>query len=203
MTKNIRPDIAVFGKALGNGYPISAILGKKEVMDVAEETFISSTFFTERIGFTAGIETLNQMKKTNAQEKLKDFGKKIKEGWSEISEKYKVAIDVSGIDPLAHFDFKNDENKEKMTYFIYSMLYSGFLAGPSTYTTTAYSDKIISKYENKSKTIFIGDSEEDYKSAKICGIDFLLKLNSESKNLKLPRKVNKLQSFKFIEKNFS
>ncbi len=64
-------------------------------------------------------------------------------------------------------------------------------------------NKIISKYENKSKTIFIGDSEEDYKSAKICGIDFLLKLNSESKNLKLPRKVNKLQSFKFIEKNFS
>jgi len=146
MTKNISPDIAVFGKALGNGYPISAILGKKEVMDVAEETFISSTFFTERIGFTAGIETLNQMEKINAQEKLKDFGKKIKEGWGEISEKYKVGIDVSGIDPLAHFDFKNDENKEKMTYFIYSMLYSGFLAGPSTYTTTAYSDKIISKY---------------------------------------------------------
>ena len=63
-------------------------------------------------------------------------------------------------------------------------------------------NKIILKYENKSKTVFIGDSEEDYKSAKICGIDFLLKLNSESKNLKLPKRVNKLQSFKFIDKNF-
>ena len=66
----------------------------------------------------------------------------------------------------------------------------------------AHINKIISKYKNKSKTIFIGDSEEDYKSAKICGIDFLLKLNSESKNLNLPKKVNKFRSFKFIEKNF-
>ena len=61
-------------------------------------------------------------------------------------------------------------------------------------------NKIISKYRNKNKTIFIGDSKEDYKAAKICGINFILKLNSESKNLNLPKKIIKINSYKFLEK---
>ena len=61
---NVIPDIAIFGKALGNGYAINAIVGKK-FMNHAQSTFISSTFWTERIGPTAALKTLDVMKKLN------------------------------------------------------------------------------------------------------------------------------------------
>ena len=59
----VDPDMAIFGKALGNGYAITAIIGKKEIMEAAQNTFISSTFWTERIGPTAGLKTLEVMNK--------------------------------------------------------------------------------------------------------------------------------------------
>lgn len=64
-------------------------------------------------------------------------------------------------------------------------------------------NKILSKYKNRSKTIFIGDSIIDYNAAQKCGIIFLLKLNSESKNLRFPKKVLKLKSFKYLDYNIS
>ena len=46
----VEPDIAIFGKSLGNGYPITAIIGKKKIMEKTQNTFISSTFWTEKSG---------------------------------------------------------------------------------------------------------------------------------------------------------
>ena len=54
----IEPDMMILGKALGNGYPISCVLGIREVMQAAQTTFISSTYWTERIGFVAALETI-------------------------------------------------------------------------------------------------------------------------------------------------
>lgn len=71
------PDIAVFGKALGNGFPITAVIGRKEVMDAAEASFISSTFWTERIGFAAGIATLKKMEEINSPQILLIMGIKL------------------------------------------------------------------------------------------------------------------------------
>ena len=44
----VEPDLAIFGKAMGNGYAINAVIGKKKVMKFASQTFISSTFWTEK-----------------------------------------------------------------------------------------------------------------------------------------------------------
>ena len=74
---NVEPDIAIFGKALGNGYAINAIIGKKSVMSYASSTFISSTFWTERVGPAAALETLNVMEKTKSWQKITLTGKKI------------------------------------------------------------------------------------------------------------------------------
>ena len=59
----VNPDIALFGKALGNGYAITAIIGKKKVMKFAQSSFISSTFWNERIGYAAALAALREMKK--------------------------------------------------------------------------------------------------------------------------------------------
>ena len=74
-TIGVNPDIAIFGKTLGNGYAINAIIGKKKFMSNVTSTFISSTFWGERIGYVAALKTLDVMKK-EIMEKNKLFRKK-------------------------------------------------------------------------------------------------------------------------------
>ena len=83
----INPDIAIFGKSIGNGYPISAIIGKKKIMQVAQETFISSTMWTDRLGFIAANTTLKILKKLNVNKKISLYGLKIKKGWLKLAKK--------------------------------------------------------------------------------------------------------------------
>jgi glutamate-1-semialdehyde aminotransferase len=74
----IDPDLVMYGKALGNGYPIAAIVGKKNIMNSFHNTFISSTFWTENIGSTAAIATLKFMKKNKTWKMITKIGKEIK-----------------------------------------------------------------------------------------------------------------------------
>ena len=73
----ILPDVCILGKALGNGFPITAVLGKKEIMQNAQTSFISSTFWTERIGSVAGIATLKEMKRIKSWKIIDDTGNQI------------------------------------------------------------------------------------------------------------------------------
>ena len=77
--------MSILGKALGNGYAVTAVLGRAEIMDKAEETFISSTFWTERIGSVAALETLEVMEEIRAWELIRDKGKMIKDEWKRIA----------------------------------------------------------------------------------------------------------------------
>ena len=76
----VNPDLAIFGKSIGNGYPISAIIGRKKIMQVAQETFISSTMWTDRLGFIAANTTLKKLKQLNINKKISNYGKIIKKG---------------------------------------------------------------------------------------------------------------------------
>ena len=60
---NIEPDMIMYGKTIGNGYALTAVLGRRSIMESAQSTFISSTFWTERIGPTAALATLELMQK--------------------------------------------------------------------------------------------------------------------------------------------
>ena len=74
---NIKPDICIFGKALGNGYAINAIIGKRSIMEASKKSFISSTFWTERIGPAAALQTLESMEKLKSWEIISDIGRKL------------------------------------------------------------------------------------------------------------------------------
>ena len=82
---NVIPDLCMFGKALGNGYAITAVIGKEEIMQSAQDTFISSTFWTERIGPTAGIATLNEMERLKSWEIITSTGQTIKKELAKVS----------------------------------------------------------------------------------------------------------------------
>lgn len=154
----VDPDIAVFGKALGNGFPISAIIGRREIMDCAQDSFISSTFWTERIGFVAALATMKKMELFNVPEHLVRYGDRINRGWERIAQNNGLDIAISGIPPLTHISFKTDNPLEVQTLYTQEMLEKGYLLGASVYTTYAYSDEIIDR--------FIQDSYETFKRIK-------------------------------------
>ena len=143
---NVIPDIAIFGKALGNGYAINAIIGKKDVMEFANSTFISSTFWTERIGSVAGLKTLKIMKKNKSWEKISKTGRLIKKRWKDISSSTGVEIKIMGVDSLPNFNFQHQDHLYFKTYLSQEMLRNKILAGNSVYVSTSHNKKILDNY---------------------------------------------------------
>ena len=148
------PDIAIFGKALGNGYAINAIIGKSKVMKFAEKSFISSTFWTERIGPTAALKTLEVMKKVESWKIISKQGKKIKNGWKKLAKKYALDIKVEGLDSLCSFKFLSTKHTEYKTIISQEMLKKGYLASNSVYVCIKHNDSIINKYLSNLDDVF-------------------------------------------------
>jgi glutamate-1-semialdehyde 2,1-aminomutase len=155
MRYGVSPDIAVFGKAMGNGYPVSAIIGRRSIMEAAQNTFISSTFWTERIGFTAALATIRKMEKYDVPSKLIDYGAQINRGWAALAQKHRLEINISGIPPLTHITFVGKHALALQTLYTQEMLSMGFLLGAAVYTTHAYSDEIISLFHEKTDASFL------------------------------------------------
>ena len=150
----VEPDLAVFGKALGNGYPVSAVIGREEVMRAADETFISSTLWTDLIGPVAALATLEKMETHNVPPELTRYGELINQGWRVLSERHEVPIEISGIPPLTHLKFKTDEPEAAQTLYAQEMLKKGYLLGSAVYTTYAYSEEIIQRFVADSDAAF-------------------------------------------------
>ncbi len=143
---NIAPDIAVCGKATSNGFPMGAIIGNAKTMNSAQETFISSTYWTERIGPTSALATIRKIKKLNVPEHLIKAGKKIQVGWDAMAKKNDLNIAVSGIEPLGHFNFNYSNALAIKTLFTQLMLEKGYLATNAFYASYAHTDSVIEGY---------------------------------------------------------
>ena len=151
----VQPDIAVFAKAMTNGYPLAAIIGKKEIMDAAQGTFISSTFFTERIGLSAARKSIELYQRNRVWERQNEYGNMVREGWKSSAMAHGIDIEVGGIVPLSHFLIKGEEDAlVYQTYFTQEMLKQGYLASTSFYASYAHSAKIIREYLENVGDIF-------------------------------------------------
>ena len=148
MIYNLEPDIAVFAKGISNGYPMAAIIGKKDVMEAAQTSFISSTYWTERIGPAAAIASIKKMLKEKVPEHLSRQGKIVQDAWENLSEKHGVKIHVKGIFPLGHFNFEYEKPLILKTLFTQLMLERGFLATNAYYASYAHKKYHIEKYIN-------------------------------------------------------
>ena len=153
-TTGVEPDMVIFGKAMGNGYAITAVLGKKEIMEYSQKTFISSTFWTERIGPTAALKTIDVMKEEKSWIKIKKIGKKIQSGWKQISKGNNVKININGIPSLTNFSFQSKNNQIYKTLITQEMLKNNILASNSVYCCTQHNDNIIDKYFNSLDKVF-------------------------------------------------
>lgn len=165
----VEPDIAVFGKAISNGYPLGVVLGKKLIMETAQETFISSTYWTEGIGFTAGLATINKFIKYNVAEYIKKLGEYFQTGLKNIIEKTGVNIIITGLPSITGFSFNYPNPLVVKTLFIQEMLKQGYLSTYALYMTYSHKQEDLDKYlltiENfiyKYKTDFENNTCEKY-----------------------------------------
>jgi glutamate-1-semialdehyde 2,1-aminomutase len=142
----IEPDLAVFAKAISNGYPMAAIIGRGEVMQAAQQTFISSTYWTDRIGPVAALATIRKHQRCQVAQHLIRMGELIQVGWQIAAERAGLPIEVSGLKPLSHFTFKGENSQAAQTLFTQLMLERGFLATKVFYATYAHQDEHIESY---------------------------------------------------------
>ena len=124
----VNPDIAVFAKAMANGYPMAAVIGTEEVMQSAQSTFISSTNWTERVGPTASLATIRKFCRENVAEHLIRVGGAVMAGWQRASEETGLKLHVSGLPSLNHFNFDHEQELILTTLFTQMMLEKGYLA---------------------------------------------------------------------------
>ena len=148
------PDIAVFSKALGNGYPIAAVIGRADVMQAAQKTFISSTNWTERIGPTAAIAMIKKHKRVDAGKHLVWLGEQVQSGWKEMADKLGLSMEVGGMKPMSHFAFVHDKAQLMKAYFIQLMLEHGFLASNLYYAMYAHTEEHVKSYLQAADSAF-------------------------------------------------
>ncbi len=152
----VNPDIAIFGKSIANGYPISVIIGKKKIMNSSQDTFISSTMWTDRLGFVAALETLRILKKESINKKISNLGVKIKTGWKKLAKKNNLDIDIMGLNSVPSFKFNYSKrvNLIMSTFFTQEMLNYGYLASTTVSTSNSHNEEIVNKYLKKVDKVF-------------------------------------------------
>ena len=157
---NVEPDIVVYGKAIGNGFPITAVVTKNELFEHAKESFISSTFWSERVGPAAAIASLREMKRTNSWKEINKIGKKIKKFWKLISKKYNVKTSITGLDSIPTLNFLSKKNLYYKTFVTQELLKKRILSNNTIYCSIAHK-KYLGLYFQEFEKIFkkISDCE--------------------------------------------
>ena len=148
------PDVAVFSKALGNGYPIAAIIGKPEVMQAAQKTFISSTNWTDRVGPVAALATIRKHKRLDVAKHLIATGDEIQNGWRNIAKRHGIGINVGGLKAMGHFTFEDERRLAMKAYFIQQMLDQCILASNLFYAMHAHEPCHVQRYLDAMDAVF-------------------------------------------------
>jgi glutamate-1-semialdehyde 2,1-aminomutase len=146
LLSGLQPDIAVFSKALGNGFPIAAVIGKGSVMEAAQKCFISSTMWTEKVGPAAALATLRKHRRVNAGPHLVALGKAVQLGWTAAGERHGLHLHAGGMYPMSHFSFSSPHAAVQKALFVQLMLDRGFLASSTFYAMYAHTQAHVDAY---------------------------------------------------------
>lgn len=150
----VEPDLAMFGKALGNGYAVTAIVGRKKFMEAAQSTFISSTFWTERIGAVAGLKTLEVMERLKSWETITQTGNEIAGIWKKLGDKHNLPVRPFGLPALIKLAFDSPNALSYKTILTQGMLDRGYLASNIVYVSLAHTREVLYGYESALDEVF-------------------------------------------------
>ena len=116
-----------------------------KIMKQAKNSFISSTMWSERVGFVAALATLKEMERTKSFNKIINNGKYINKKWYELSEKYNFNLKIKGFECITSFEFPKN-NQIYKTFISQEMLKKGYLASNLIYICTKHTKKVIDNY---------------------------------------------------------
>jgi len=139
----LTPDIAVFAKALGNGHPMGAIIGRGNVMEAAQTSFISSTYWTEGVGPTAALATLRKLSRVDAPKHAEQIGTRFRDGWIALGTQHSIPVRVGGHPAITTCGFDHPEAASLGTLFTTRMLDLGFLIGSGFYPSLAHEERHV------------------------------------------------------------
>ena len=142
------PDLAVFAKALGNGFPIACVIGTSDTMQAAQTTFLSSTNWTDRIGPAAALAALDKHRRLRAWERLVDSGRRVQEIWTMEAAKAGLEVEVGPADmpPLSSLAFGYPNAQAIRTLFTQHMLDRGYLDNGHFYASVAHTPELMAEY---------------------------------------------------------
>jgi len=145
----VTPDMSVFGKAIGNGMPLSAVVGRAEIFDtVHKKVFISTTFGGETLSLAAACATMDEIAEKAVTEHVWRVGEKLKNGTNELLEKYGLPVRCIGYPPRINLSFmeKFDQpSLELKTLFLQEITKRGILMGWTMFPSYSHTDADIDK----------------------------------------------------------
>ncbi|HOE17928.1 MAG TPA: aminotransferase class III-fold pyridoxal phosphate-dependent enzyme [Syntrophorhabdaceae bacterium] len=138
----VKPDLTVLGKGMANGYAISVVTGKKEVMmAAASKLFISSTFFPNSDGYIAALKTIKIMEREKVIDNIWEKGGRFLQKIQAIIDKYNVGAELTGVAPMFFITFSGnnpDEIRGKRTDFYTQLIRKGFFFTPHHHAYISY-----------------------------------------------------------------
>jgi len=140
------PDIVVLGKGLGNGFPIAAVLGKNAVMDAVQESFISSTYWSEGIGFTAALKTIEVYETNQVEKHLLSLGEYLRGRLTALFERHRISVEVLGMPAVLVLSIKEKDPLIYKTALTQEMLKHHFLASTTIFLSWAHTQESIDAY---------------------------------------------------------
>ena len=142
----IEPDIAVFAKTLGNGHPMAAIIGRSDVMQAAQDSFISSTYWTESVGPAAALATIRKLQSVDVPMHVAAIGMQLREGLKELGQQHGLTVNAAGHPALSTLTFDHPDGLALQTLFTVRMLRRGILASNAFYPSLAHEQKHVDEY---------------------------------------------------------
>jgi glutamate-1-semialdehyde 2,1-aminomutase len=150
----VEPDVAVFAKALGNGHPIAAIVGRREVMQAAQESFISSTYWTEGVGPTAALATIRKMQTIDLPGHIAKIGTSLAQGLRQAAARRGVPLETGGHPALLHLKFNHPDDLALQTLFTVRLLDHGIMGWAGFYPCLAHTEEHVAAYVAAAEAIF-------------------------------------------------
>ncbi len=155
MALGVEPDLAVFAKALGNGHPIAAVIGRRRAMQEAQRSFISSTYWTEAVGPTAALATIRKLHQVHAPSHVHKVGGRMRVEWQELGKRHGVPSRATGYSELLQLGFEHEQALLLGTLFTARMLDRGFLAGSMFYPSFAHHVRHVDAFVAAAHDVFV------------------------------------------------
>lgn len=150
----VTPDLALFAKAISNGFAMGAVIGNADTMAAAEGSFISSAYWTEGIGPAAAVAAIEKMQRLDVPAHLAKIGQAMRAGWQQLGEEKGVPVTTGGRPEMALIGFDHADANALMTLFTTRMLDHGFLAAGAFNATMAHEPRHVEQYLEAAAIVF-------------------------------------------------